>query len=936
MSEDYPDAIVTTFDPQETQIGPPRPGSENDRRLREHATFQSGVSQVMSGFNDVVAEYVGIGGDAAKATAEALGIDFNDEFAITTANIKKFFQYYGITGPQAENGVERVLRAAGRTAGEALPLVAGGSVAAGRIAATGARIHQGGRGATQALNVALLDPFRRAPVATPTLEMVMNAVAGAGGAAAREGAVSLTQDPTTLGAIETAGDLATGLLAGGVVAAKDLAGKGTRALKLLATGFSEADQKVIARGIVADRLQQATPNITRSTGRIDEVTGQRFTAEDQIGLSEKFQGFRPTTAQIINEPGVLGIEQELARKFPDIADHITQSRTSSNRALLDAMENIAPANLGNEAVGRELQRRVDHAVEALDDRINTIQAKIEETTARGGSKEEASAIARQHLEAAEKEFRMQAANLFDAVDPTSSAAFPMRPLVVARQQMLANRPLSEAPGDTPTEILESIKALATVKKGKKSAIDPNVEIPYTELRAMRSRISQAIRDEERALSPNRNRIRKLITLKGAVDETLDSVADSTKFPDVAARYTVARQYFAKGAGIFREGSVRRGLRRGPSATPESATLPLFFNARAGAKEAAEQYIAAVGNRPDALDAVREYAISDVFARTTDKHGIIVPDRLRRWLQNHAAALQQFPELKKELGGVLRAQQRIEVLGLRQKRVNTVVQDNAAALYIGRDPLAAMRRALSSANPAEEAQKIAKLVRRDPGAQEGVRRSFWDVLTERIQSEGDVIGSPFLNPRAMISFINKNEKAMLAIGYQPKDIATLKDIIHAADIAQRSRAPATLNAESGEPRSPFAVLGLNQLLSRLYGIQRGVVSGSFVAGELGSRFLRQAIENMTSRQVNQVWKEVLVNPPFARDLLRLQTLKSPEGIKKVSRRVHSYLITAGIIQGRRINIQSQDRIEPEPGPTAPFFDLQPRTTGARSTPSFPNP
>ena len=840
-------------------------------------------SQSASGLYEGMAELLGVPVDLVAAGLSAAGVDFGDESEIflSSAHIKTFLGSVGLIGPDAEGMAENAVRRVSTEIGAAIvPIgtIAGLASKGVRVAPRAVNLDRGfiGRRAENVRNYpadlarGILERPTQKPRTFVAEELAGAAGAGGGAVAARQLVEPLTSDPNLEQTAEFGGAIAGGLAPTTLLSATTGGLRaGGRALKALAVGTSEDEVATLARDRAADMIRERLPDINRSRSRIDR--GEE--------LSRELPGFRPTSAQSVNEPGLVGLEARIARGSPELADRIDQARIGNNQALTDYMSAAAPQ--GNPAHVRSALADRAEAVNAhLQQRIAAVQEKIQDAVARANSPEEASRIAGTHLREAAKEFNIQSRVLYDAVDPEGVVRFATQEIKAAGR-VAASGPRTEDPTDIPAGIVAAIEEL----RGTES---------FTELRSLRRRVNHAIREEEAATAPNRNRLRKLNGIRDATQSTLDSLAQNEQFADAAARYARANTFFAQGSPIFRRGNVGRVLRRGPSSPPETATLDYFINAKRGSRETAQQFADAVGGRAEAVEAVRDYTLNRLFQQATDINGRVDPRKLARFVERHAEALRPFPEVRADLQNMTRLQQRVDTLAGRQQRVAGVMQRKTASLFLGDDPQGAVRSVINSPRAKAEAQHMWRLVKNNPDAQQGLRRSLWDEFTFRSESpEIDALGSPFANPRSMRSFVNRHETVFRQWGYSEKDMANLRQMTEAADMASRTRPPSTV--EPREVKSAASVFSLNQLLSRFYGVARGVVSARFVSSELGARFFDRIISNLTEAQVAQVLEDALASPRFLQDLL--DTSRSGASGMAAARRARVHLISTGILQAR---------------------------------------
>lgn len=851
----------------------------------ESAEATGGVQQRMEEFNtgllhEGIAEIVGAPVDAVGQAIARFGEDTGiDPLEAArdpiggSESLKRFFTWLGFEERQATDATGKIIQAAGRETGFGLPLT-GAAGAASRLMRGASQVSRA-QPARRAAQEVVTEPLRQAPARAVASDTAAAAATGAGAEGARHlfrGESEGVQQGIGLGTGLTAGTLAgsAARMAGDL---PESARRATGALRVAARGIPQEDVAEFGGRRAAERLrgEAADPDAARA-----EMGRTREEAPD----------VQPTAAQSSGDPGLIGLERQLAAQDPAFNQRLRQLQTDNNQAVRRLMEPVRPGG-DPRAVSEEINARVESALGSLRTRLREAQDRLAPRTETDMAAGEASAAAKAHLESAEREFQNQARQLFEAVDPEGAASFSTARLKQAAQRLRAQRPRTEASEDTPSDLIDAI-----LKPAKQGGL--RSQEPFRELRSLRSRVLQEIRTEQSAASPNRNRLRKLHQLRDASQATLDDIANSEQFPDVAQRYEQARRFFAEGAELFREGYVSKALRQGSGEVPGSEFLARVLRSGRGRKESLRQISEAYGSNEAAVEAVRQYAVRSVAEDAADDAGQLVGKRVKAWIDKRDEALNAFPTVKAELRDIEGLQQRIDALRGREQRVSTLTRRSPLREFMGRPPRQAMRRVLNSMKPEKEAAEIRALVRKNPDAESGLRRALWDEMMYRSSDSGeDLLRSPLLAPHAMEDFIGLHEQAFKAVGYSADDLDTLRKAARQFDVVRRTSIPEA-GAGRGRQQAPPGLLGtgftLNQLLSRFYGVQRGVVSGRFIAGEVGSRIVNNMLNELSEEQMEAALKEALVNPQLARDMMEPAAKLSEAQARSITRS----LMSQGII------------------------------------------
>jgi hypothetical protein len=354
---------------------------------------------------------------------------------------------------------------------------------------------------------------------------------------------------------------------------------------------------------------------------------------------------------------------------------------------------------------------------------------------------------------------------------------------------------------------------------------------------------------------------------------------------------VANTFHKEGVDKFRKGPVGRVLRQsriGEDVVPRSATIGEFFRSGKGARESVDSLTRALGG--NATPAVEDFVADEIFAKTVGTNGRVDPQRLQRWMTQNRQPLAAFPSVRQKLGNVANAERLVaERVGLRSRSAADV-EKGALGLVLNRDPETVTKGLLASGDATKRVREMRKLVKGNPKAEAGLKRAIWDNMTDQFErgplaKRRDVAGSPFLRPESMNDFIKRHTETLKEAGYTPAEVKRLGVISENAEIARRGPSGGLPRPEQAEQ----PVLALNQLLSRVYGVARGVVSPQFVAGDVGARMVNRFIKNLSQERVSALLDAALVDPELAKTLLLKPTRENAD---KIVNRLGSFLAGSG--------------------------------------------
>jgi hypothetical protein len=408
---------------------------------------------------------------------------------------------------------------------------------------------------------------------------------GAAAGAVGKGAAEIVPEPWKPSA-EMAGNMAGGLGALGVAAGGRAAGNlaGTAARYPLAT------QGAIERE-ATQRFAGAAENPGAVAAAIDEGAGAPLVP-----------GSRPTTFQATGDMGIGALERAAATKDPV---PFQDRRAEQNTARLDAIGKVQPTG-SPEQVPKLLRAQleeIDRSTQtALDQATTAAQGR---TTALGGTTTpEASGNAmRTALQDAENTARQRERGLWAAVDPDGTLALQASP-VRASARSIASRMADAA---KPMEGEEA--AIFSAAKGFKDVM------PFSELTALRSRVSTAMRDELRT-SGQTPAYARLTQLRGAIEDTIADGVHSRAAQEaqaVAAGTMRPEDTIAANLQAWRDGwyaqQAEAGALNSASAGGNAGTRSVAFP---GARGTAGQARGSVGYAPGAEGLSRDVPLTPNF------------------------------------------------------------------------------------------------------------------------------------------------------------------------------------------------------------------------------------------------------------------------------------------------------------------------------------
>jgi len=354
--------------------------------------------------------------------------------------------------------------------------------------------------------------------------------------------------------------------------------------------------------------------------------------------------------------------------------------------------------------------------------------------------------------------------------------------------------------------------------------------------------------------------------------------------DAAARYRAAADATRERKQTFNVGPVDQALRGGPNGSlfnaADSQVTGKFFNSGSRAAEDVNAYLKAVGDRPRAVDLLKDYAASSLRTAAQRADGTLDPRKVESWLGRHADALRSFPELAEKFRTAAGAEQAVGEAMASRKAAHDAYLDTAAKHFIGTDPIIAVGRALGSANPSRDFAQLASMVGKDPDAKAGLQRAIVEYVRRNFLSntEGGSTGVDLLKSDALQTFIKKNRGALGWV-FSKEQLDGMEAV--AADLkrANRSVAGTKLPGGSNTTQDTAAVgkyPGASSLMQKLVtnggAAGLGASLGGYLAGPIGAGLGSAAgvALNMARAaglsKVDELMTQAMLDPALARALV----------------------------------------------------------------------
>ena len=796
---------------------------------------------------------------------------------------------------------DRFDRVAGRVANEVgaatLPL-AGALTAANRMGVQGARAMQESarpisRFAGRVVESAAVNPGRFA-----ANELGFATAAGTGAGLAREVAPEGMEDTfdflgALTGALGLAGAQTVGRTASDVGSA--VTGRGGSQL---------------VRDEVAGQLGRAAGAPMAPSGAID-TAGLAQTLRSGRTISDIVPGYRPTTADVSQNPGLAALEYGRGTGGPNTG-LFSQRRESNRVAAGEAVSDLRPAATPG-AFSDPARARRDELLRDAEIQTYLAETQLEDAT-------------RQLQSVMSGEARGQ--TIRSALEEALGAAREVERAAWSVVQGEADpRPLAQrfsAVADSLTASERRVISDMAAAIGTPGSFDGPVRLE--EITSLRSELTSAVR--EAADNPNRQRI-----LSRFVDE-LDAYLDSA--PDLAEALSSARAVSRDLNDRFtrRGAAIADALARRPSggpAMPDSAVPGRFVQPDRGQASEIDRLLSEAGEQisgpgpvpgtsvaqpappggptnlspaaPNNVAPVRE-AVRDQILDDVGRGGLLDrPDRLDQFVGDRSQLFGRFTDLRDDLraaGGLRRtadeARQAQSALTRELGGPDGQPGASTVARYLSfgdeRAP-DAMAAVVGARDPARAVDELLTFVGDNPQAVEGARSAFWQLMERRTRSSGATTrmggGEQPIRFQQLDTFLrDPATRAVAERLYRDnpehlRNLTAIAESLRTVDFGATGRVPNSSGTPQGL-RGSEILPSTETLGSRGFAFARGQVGLPFLGLNIGSVIARRAILRGRGQEFQELLDQALLHPDLAATLLRDS---NPADIRAMTRaaRIH---------------------------------------------------
>ena len=796
-----------------------------------------GAAVGASGFNKGVAGGVGIPVDIINTALGVVGLGSDTPVAGS-----KWIQENIMPAPiEAETVPEHILGAVGEQLGAAAVPLAG---ILGYVAKT--------RKVTAPVVKALLGNLEKMPLSELLkVEALMAVSMGTASGVTR----SVTDNPYA--------DMAAQLMAGlGTAGAMSVVGAFKK--HLTAAGQTHKAGKA---------LKESAPDMDR----FQKNLGEAQAIEEKLGGDKLF-----TTAQATNTPSLIGTENAIIRtgdkSSEEFMQRVLNREARANKAIGQFGDNILPKGSIEDTKSALLQAENEAA--AYSRNVTDKYLNID--------KQSTGQTLYDILSDAKSAKYEEVSGLFDDIGEINPTVKPDE-----LRRTLRNASSPRAPGGStasvpseqigrmnqfiePSAEVKGILALPKAQRdalleqhpdlAKKVAEEIAKEVPFDTLRAWRQEIGQAIRNEQKVISPDGDKIMRLKDIGNTVDEMLDSIG--ARGDDVGEQYQIAKQRYKDEYVPYKQGAAadirRRGARGEITKIAPENMAARFFKSGDGSIRATQDFIQTMGNKPAAVKALREAVINDAVESTIDPGtGLVSAKKLGMWLKEHRDALNAFPEIKEEVASIRTLQTKIDGI------IET-------SLFVKGDIKRVIPSILNSKNSTQELNKILRVFKDNQKALDGIKKAVWEHMLDVTASKNkDINGIIIRDVNALKSF-RKEYGNIFGQLYTPKELKDIDTFTNAYEIMTRtdrnpikagSPASTYLNSQEGKTAANIAFFG-----SRTFGMP-------YYGSVALAHTTKTIIGIFTKTQREMLINQALLDPKVAETFIKMANNAPVSFVKK---------------------------------------------------------
>lgn len=672
--------------------------------------------------------------------------------------------------------------------------------------------------------------------------------------------------------------------------------RGLNALKTsaLLTALPWAPQAISATGkavkfagyTLPKSIFEATRPLTKKGQQV--IAGRKLaslseapkTLYDRIGsgINEIVAGSKPTTAQASQDVGLAAAERTLSGD-PVRASQMAGIKSAQNVARQNLLDAQATSKEGASAVADFVKNRMSQFKGATNDIIQKAQnSAVQKINALGAdiTPQAAGKIIKNEFDDAYKVARAATKTAYESIDPSNKSK-----ILIQKAKYNINDAINKYYGRGSGGMDSELSGLVDDFTGMQP------KEGYQTLQRLRTRASEIANKATLAEDRTKASVAKIV--KDEIDNALSVAAETGKgFSKKGAKaFNLAKGLRTEQAKMFEEGAAKN-LAKGK--VPDSGVVQEYLFSGVGSPEAATQFTKSLGGRPNAVKALKDFAVSDLRNYATNADGTLNQAKYFQWMKKYAPALKQFPELQKDMIRAGKSQQAAERLLGRQERALEDVEKGAAGYFLKQNPDDAIATVFNSKNSEKLADDLWNKVKKSPDATAGLQKAAIDFIKNKSLAEGtDSAGNRILSHAKYNKTLRENYNILSK--FMRKE--HLDNMMRVAADLNRAAISETGGRASGS--NTFQNFGIGNVVNTLFGPE---AKRNLLTSPIG-RFIENSrlagyIYGRSEDQIREMIYDALIDPQIARTLL--QQIK-PANATNVANKLADRLSALGFVASK---------------------------------------
>lgn len=610
--------------------------------------------------------------------------------------------------------------------------------------------------------------------------------------------------------------------------------------------------------------------------RVDAAIEQAGKVEDALNSAAGPHAapVRFNSAETFTEaPGLTSLNQKLNRLDSKAVEKAVDHRGDLNQAVTGLVERGTGAK-GAGTIDDTLTAAkggLDDFNSGLQAQEDVLQREFVDQVGQVPSLEASGSAGRQALNTQRSTMKRTVVN--PAYDDVANVQVHADNLAAKLDEIATPSSAAENPANIPSELIE--RAKGAIDGGADLATLRDLEKEARQLK-VNARTAQG--------NANQTLARRYQQIEEAIRSTIDNGTPigSDALAPQAEKLRQANALFKDYASTYQEGPVGQVLKkRGyEHAVPDSDVVRRFFPKGAkNAESAAMAFRKAANGDPTAWQALEDGVLRDMMDIVAPT-GIVEPKKFAAWYRNYHGALQQYPELRKRVGNVQRAQKALDDFWSKSSELRKQTETNVLKDFLGSDVDRSMGRILDSKNPVNEVNNLLKLVGGNAHAKNGIKREIMSYMKGKISTTRTINGQKVLSGPGMQKTYAKLKPAMQRV-YSPAELRDVEIAIKAEEMMNSAWNPQL----SGSPTAELLSGGeVDMAAAGLRTAAGATANSAFVVVDGATKLLRALMRKTGTDKTRQVLLKAMDNPRYLRELVAAaQTPKPDSTLTKVIRK-----------------------------------------------------